>query len=175
MNPQADSNTTMQSSTKTPMKARVGFDGILAGTFGAMTLLLWFLIVDLIEGKPLYMPDALANLFLGVQEGLQTPGMHQTTLEIIWGNIWIHWLVFVALGGVVSWLLGVTERNPNIGFGVVLLITICGALAMGFVTVFTTEVLHLLSWPIVFIGHLLAAAAMTVYFWHRHRHLQFYL
>ena len=66
-------------------------------------------------------------------------------------------------------LLGLAERNPNLGFGILLLFVI---LEFGFIMaalILAEPILGLLAWPAVFIGNLLAASAMAVYFWYQHR------
>jgi lipopolysaccharide export LptBFGC system permease protein LptF len=133
---------------------------------------LWFLIVDLVGGEPLYTPTALANWLVGVKEGSQTPAIPLNAFDVILSYTWVHWLVFVALGGIVSWLISATERNPDLGFGVVLLITILVVAVTGFISVFATQVLHVLTWPAILVGNLLAAAVMATYLWRRHRHLR---
>ncbi len=73
------------------------------------------------------------------------------------------------IGGIVSLLLGLAERNPNLGFGILLLFVI---LEFGFVAVaivVAEPILGLLAWPAVLVGNVLAASAMAGYFWYRHR------
>lgn len=172
MDTQSTPKSRLQSRTQMSKPAQIGTDGILAGVIGAATLALWFLVVDLIDGEPLYTPTILSKLFLRMEGA--SPEFHtlQSPFQIVWGYTWLHGLVFVGLGGLISWLLGATERNPDIGFGVLLFITLLGVLVTGVVAVYATQVLRVLGWPEIFIGNLLAAAAMLVYFWCRHRHLR---
>ena len=65
-------------------------------------------------------------------------------------------------------LLAVAERNPSIGFGVLLLFVV---FEFGFTVtamLFAAPVLKALTWPAVLVANLLAAAAMGGYFWLRH-------
>jgi hypothetical protein len=172
MNPQSISTSPTPSRKPTSRRAQIGFDGILAGVIGAVTLALWFLIIDLIGGKPLYTPSILAKLFLGtVGTSPASPDL-QRSFEIVWSYTWWHGLVFVALGSGISWLLGVSEQNPKMGFGVMLLMTLLFVVVTGVVAIYSTQVLHVLSWPVIMIGNVLAAIAMSIYFWRRHRHLR---
>ena len=66
---------------------------------------------------------------------------------------------------------GLVERNPNLGFGVIIFATF---FEFGFLLacmVFAEPVLHVLAWSEVLIGNLLAAAAMAIVFWRRHPRL----
>jgi O-antigen/teichoic acid export membrane protein len=84
---------------------------------------------------------------------------------------WIHGLVFCAIGGFASRLLGLAERNPNLGFGILLLFVV---LEVGFVMaafVLAEPLLHKLAWQAILVGNLLAAAAMAGYFRRRHPNL----
>lgn len=81
---------------------------------------------------------------------------------------WVHGLVFTVIGWLASWLLGIAERNPQIGFGILLFFVV---FEFGFISVchvLAEPVLHALSWPAVVIGNLLAAVAMGTYFWRHH-------
>jgi len=84
---------------------------------------------------------------------------------------WVHMLVFAALGGIASRLLGMVERNPSWGFGLLLFAVV---FEFGFVAaalVFAAPVLRLIPWPSVLVANLLAAGAMSAYFWRRHPRL----
>ncbi|MEE8115229.1 MAG: hypothetical protein V3T23_12860 [Nitrososphaerales archaeon] len=73
------------------------------------------------------------------------------------------------IGGIVSLLLGLAERNPNLGFGILLLFVI---LEFGFIMaalILAERILGLLAWPAVLVGNLLTASALSGYFWYRHR------
>jgi len=80
-------------------------------------------------------------------------------------------MVFVVIGGIVSYFLRLAEKNPNLGFGIVLLFVVLEFGFLGAVFVFAEPILHVLAWPSVFIGNLLAAAGMVGYFWLHHPNL----
>jgi len=84
---------------------------------------------------------------------------------------WLHLLVFCIIGGVASYLLSIAERNPNYGFGVVLLFALfeCGFVFLS--QTFAESALDALAWPAVLMGNLLAAAAMAAVLWRRHPRL----
>ena len=146
-------------------------EGIAAGTLGAVTIAVWFLILDLIMGRPLFTPTVLGTaLFRGMGE-IPSPESFVVSVDAVVGFTFVHWLVFAAVGCIASRLLGLAERNANIGFGILLLFVGFEFGFIGAATVFARPVLQALAWPTVLLGNLLAAVAMGLYFWRRHPHM----
>lgn len=146
-------------------------EGITAGILGAAAIAIWFLILDTINGRPLYTPTVLGTALFRSGEGLSSPQSLPISLEMVLMYTWVHGLVFCVIGGAASWLLGLAEDNPNIGFGILLLFVV---LEFGFllaVSVFAQPVLGALAWPAVLVGNLLAAVGMVAYLRHRHPNL----
>jgi hypothetical protein len=147
--------------------SRLFQEGIVAGVIGAVTVALWFLVVDVAHGRPFYTPSVLGTaLFhrgaLGALEAVPV------SLDMVLMFTWVHGLAFAALGGIAALLLGMAEEHPSVGFGVLLLFVV---LEFGFTVtamVFAAPVLKVLTWPAVLVANLLAAAAMGAYFWLRH-------
>ena len=146
-------------------------EGIVAGIIGASTVAIWYLILDTIEGRPFYTPTLLGTAFFKPGAGLTAPGPLPPSLELVVVFTWVHGLVFCVIGGVAAWLLAMAERNPNLGFGIVVFAVI---FEFGFLVVtmlFAEVILEKLAWHSILIGNLLAGAAMAAYFWRRHRNL----
>lgn len=143
-------------------------DGIVAGIIGAATIAVWFLILDTINGRPLYTPTVLGTALFQGRERLASPVAPPISLEMVLMYTWVHGLAFCVIGGFASWLLALAEKNPTLGFGILLLFVV---LEFGFLMaafVFAETVLHKLAWESVLVGNFLAAAAMAGYFRHRH-------
>jgi hypothetical protein len=85
---------------------------------------------------------------------------------------WVHGLVFCVVGGIIAWLLSVAERQPNAGFGILLLFVVFEFGFLAVTLLFAEPVLHALTWPAILVGNLLAAAAMGTYFRSRHPDLR---
>lgn len=146
--------------------------GIVAGTLGAGTIALWFLVLDSINGRPLYTPMLLGTALFRSAAGIDSPGGLQVSFDIVLAFTWVHLLVFVVIGGMASHLLAAAERRPDLGFGVVILFVV---FEFGFIAIammFAEPVLHALAWPAILMGNTLAAAVMAVYLWHRHPNLE---
>ncbi len=146
-------------------------EGIVAGIVGAATIAIWFLILDTINGQPLYTPTVLGTALFRRAEGLASPESLPVSFDMALMYTWIHGLVFCVIGGLASRLLALAEQKPNLGFGILLFFVVLG---FGFVVaafVFAEPVLHALAWPAVLLGNLLSAATMGGYLWHRHPNL----
>ncbi len=147
-------------------------EGIVAGVIGAATIAIWFLLLDTINGRPLYTPTVLGSALFRRGEGLATPETLSVSFEMVLMYTWIHGLIFAFLGGLASRLLRLAERNPNLGFGILLLFVVFEFGFLLVATLFEEGILRALSWQAILIGNLLAAAAMAGYFWRRHPDLE---
>jgi hypothetical protein len=152
-----------------PLPLTVYLEGIRAGLVGASIIALWFLVVDTIAGRPFYTPALLGEaLFRGGEAGAAAA---KPSLEMVAGFTWVHYLVFMLIGVGAARLMALAERNPNLGFGIVLFFAV---FEFGFLLasmVFAEGVLEQLAWPAVLIGNLLAAAGMAWILWRGHRQL----
>src|SRR5262245_12414039 len=152
-------------------KSAVYGERMVAGLLGAATVALWFLIVDTLNGRPLYTPTVLGTAVFRAGAGLDHPQTLPISFEMVMLFTWVHALVFAAVGGIAARLLAFAEHTANVGFGIVLLFVV---FEFGFVAVtmiFAENVLSSLAWPAVLVGNLLAAAVMGAYFWRRHPNL----
>src|SRR5262249_3001343 len=139
-------------------------EGIVAGVIGAAVIALWFLLIDTVNGRPLYTPTVLGTALFSGGAGLNAPENLAINLEAVLMFTWVHGLVFIVIGGIASRLLGIAEHNPNVGFGILLLFVV---FEFGFVAVnlaFADAVLQALSWQAVFLGELLAASSFALCF-----------
>jgi hypothetical protein len=146
-------------------------DGIIAGTVGAATIALWFLILDTLKGRPFYTPSVLGSVLFRPGVPLPDPERVRVSFELVLVYTWVHWLVFCVIGGAASLLLGAAERRPEAGFGILLLFAV---FEFGFLVgamLFAEVILRVLAWQQILIGNLLAAAAMGGFFWRRHPNL----
>jgi hypothetical protein len=151
--------------------AAVYTEGLLAGVVGAATIAGWFLLLDSIAGRPFYTPSLLGTALVRGGAAIAAPEALPVNMEMVINFTWMHLLAFMVIGLAASKLLEQAERDPNVGFGILLLFVV---FEFGFIAVFEVvagEVLHAISWPSILIGNLLAAAAMGLVFWRRHPRL----
>lgn len=146
--------------------ADVLLDGLFTGMIGALAVALWFLVLDLFAGRPLYTPALLGTVLL---HGISALGGAITIapLEVATYTA-VHFVAFIAVGLAFSYLMNLLEKFP-IMFFVILVLFVC--LQVGF---FALDVVmgaqltgKLQAWTIV-IANLLAAGGMALYQWWRH-------
>jgi hypothetical protein len=142
--------------------------GIVSGVLGAATIAIWFFLVDILSERPFYTPNVLGTALFRGGAGLDQPQSLPISLEMVLVYTWVHGLVFCAIGGAVSKLIELAERNVNAGFGILLLFVIFEFGFVGAALIFAQPILRALAWPSVLIGNLLAAGVMAVYFWRHH-------
>jgi hypothetical protein len=147
-------------------------EGMIAGLLGALTVAVWFLVLDTLSGRPLHTPTVLGTALFRRGAGLTSPDTLAVSLEMVAMFTWVHVLVFAALGVIAARLLELAEGNPRLGFGVVLLFVF---FQFGFTLaamLLAASVLQALAWPAIFVANLLAATTMALYFRHRHATMQ---
>ena len=147
-------------------------DGIIAGIVGALTVALWFLVVDTIAGRPLSTPTLLGIAFFQHGESLTSPANLKVSLDIVFKYSVFHWVAFTVMGVIASFCLRRAIHEMHLGFGVLLFFVLFIVFEFGFrlvrATLFSQQVE--LAWAKVLIGNLLASAAIGVYLLRRHWH-----
>lgn len=149
----------------------VYIEGIIAGAIGAGILAIWFLIIDTVNGRPLYTPTLLGSALFRSNHAVWELQTIPVSVEITLMYTWVHLLVFAVLGGLASRLLLYAESHSNLGFAIILLFVV---FEFGFVSVAflaAEPILGLLAWPAVLAGNLLSAAGMAGYLFYRHRNM----
>jgi hypothetical protein len=152
--------------------SKVYQEGIVAGVLGAGTIALWFLIIDTIQGRPLYTPTVLGTAFFGGGDGLESPRTLAPAAQMVMVFTWVHFLAFAVMGGIASRLLAVAERRPNFAFGIILLFVVFGCVFIGAVLTIESRILDAIGWVSIVVGNLFAAVVMGGYFWRRHPDLE---
>ena len=156
---------------RTPVPLSVYLEGIRAGLVGASIIAVWFLLVDTLAGRPFYTPAVLGQALFHGEASIQGGGPIEPSLEMVAGFTWVHYLVFMLIGVGAARLMALAERDPNLGFGIVLFFAV---FEFGFLLasmVLADSVMQRLAWPAVVVGNLLAAVGMCWVLWHAHRQL----
>jgi hypothetical protein len=147
---------------------RVYQEGTVAGLLGGLAVAAWFLIVDLVHGRPLYTPTVLGQALFGRGAWPAPVETLPPSIEMVAMFTGVHLLVFAVLGVVVARLIATAEEHPSLGFGFVLLFVILEACFTAAAMIVAAPVLRALTWPAILVANLLAAAVMAAYFWLRH-------
>ncbi|MBI2218393.1 MAG: hypothetical protein HYU51_13960 [Candidatus Rokubacteria bacterium] len=151
--------------------ATIATDGIVAGVIAALAVAVWFLVLDTLAGRPFHTPTVLGTALFRRGAGLESPETLPISLEMVGMFTWVHALVFIALGGVASFLLSAVERRPSLGFGLLLLFVMFQAGFTVAAVVVTPQVITIIGWIPILAANLLAASSMAAYLGWRHRDL----
>jgi len=143
-------------------------EGIVAGLIGAAVVALWFFVYDLARGRPFHTPSLLGAF---VFYGADTPAPAEPALGAILGYTVLHGLAFIAFGVIAASLMAVSEREPALFVGFIILFACFEAFFFAMVQVFGLSKTGELTWWSVLIGNLLASVAMLWYFFRLHRAL----
>ena len=146
-------------------------EGIRAGLIGAITIALWFALLDGLAGRWFFTPTLLGTVIFRGGSGLDDPSTLAPSFEMVLSFTWIHMLVFLLIGMTAGRLLLLAEDDSHMGFGILLLFFVFEFGFLGACMLFAEPVLQALAWPAIAIGNLLAALAMAATFWRGHRSL----
>ena len=143
-------------------------EGVVAGLIGASVVAVWFLCFDVARGRPFLTPGLLgAAVFQGVGDPV---GLRITAGPVI-GYTILHGLAFVAFGVVAASVMAVSEREPALFVGFVILFACFEVFFFGVVGALGKSMLGVLVWWAILIGNLLASVAMLWYLFRAHRAL----
>lgn len=137
-------------------------DGLVAGLIGAGSVAVWFLLVDIFAGKPLFTPAVIGSAaFFGLRDPVElVVSMQPVLLYSV-----VHIFAFAVVGIIASTMLAETERDPHLSW---LLVEFFVVLEFGFyavVALLFTPLLAALAWVNVAVGNLIAAVTMGYYLW----------
>ena len=143
-------------------------EGIVAGLIGAAIVAVWFFVFDLARGRPFLTPGVLGAL---VFHGVDSPTGLSPSLGAVLGYTVIHGLAFVAFGVVAATMMAMSEREPALFIGFIVLFACFEAFFFGVLGAFGQSIQGALVWWAVLVGNLLASLGMLWYLFRAHRAL----
>ena len=138
-------------------------EGLIAGVLGATAVAVWFFVVDLIGGRPLFTPNVLGEGLLSVFG--RSP--ESRAVNII-GYTIFHYAAFTLVGMLAVVLVHTGERIPSVLAGSMILFVAIELGFYGLVALLQQTVLGNLAWYQILAGNLLAALLMGTYLWRSH-------
>lgn len=143
-------------------------EGLVAGAIGATGVAVWFLVLDMVAGQPLFTPSALG----AVLAGDFSSGSSDVHLPWVIGYTVFHVVAFLAVGLLLSFVAHRAEQEPSI-LAVFLLLFVVFELGFYGLTAILAETRlpGALAWYRVAGGNLVAAVLMGSYLWKAHRAL----
>jgi hypothetical protein len=149
------------------MASRPLREGIIAGLIGATSVAIWFLIVDLIAGHPLETP---ATLGAGLMSVLGPERGDSLATQVIFYTIF-HYVAFMVIGIIVAALLGLSERQPSVLAGMLILFVAFELGFYGIVTLLAHSSMPAgMAWYQIGAANIVAALVMGLYLRRAHPH-----
>ncbi len=149
--------------------SRIVREGIVGGLAAGIAVALWFLVVDLVQGRPFFTPSALGSVFfLGATDLAEV----QVSFWVALAYTPLHFAVFGLVGTAASALASEAESQPPILIGAALLFITFEAFFMGVMAVVAEFLLGPLAWWSIAIGNFLAVGVLVGYLWKAHPQLR---
>ena len=145
-------------------------DGVIAGLIGAVTIAVWFFILDSVAGRPFYTPWTLGRLLLSPFGAV--PPVEDAVTCVIFYTVF-HFVAFMIVGLAVSVVVAAARREPSVLFAFVILFVMWEVGTYGVVALLEVgTLLGPTAWLQIMVSNLLAAAAMALYFVKKHPELR---
>ena len=144
---------------------RILWEGMVTGLIGAVSVAVWFLIVDGAAGRPFYTPAVLGS---AATLGLRDPTTVVITLQSVGAYTAFHVLAFFAVGIVAALLAEEAEKSLNVLWLVAEFFIVFEFGFYSVVALVFTPLLAQLAWINVAVGNLIAAVGMGYYLWRAH-------
>ncbi len=144
-------------------------EGLVAGLAGAVAVMVWFLALDLVQGRLLFTPGALGSaLFFGARGEAEVVIAFETVL----GYTGIHLAAFMLAGLLASALTEAARREPPLLLGLVLFFVTLEVLFIGLIVIMASWLLDAMPWRTIVAGNLIAAIVMGGYLLYEHPELR---
>ncbi|HLV27460.1 MAG TPA: hypothetical protein VKZ41_14225 [Gemmatimonadales bacterium] len=144
-------------------------EGTIAGVLGALGVSVWFLIIDTVAGVPLLTPATLGEAFLSLFGAAQ-----ETDGKALYVGLYtiVHFAAFIALGIVAAAVVRLSEREPSVLAGALILFVAIQVMFYGISAMLANpRLIGALAWYQVGLANLVAAGLMGMYLWRRHPQL----
>jgi len=133
--------------------------GAIAGSFGAGTLALWFLVVDALMRTPMWSPSLMGDIVL---KGAQPAAGASVDLGLVAGFSLVHFALFTAFGIAVTWALRLIRTRPFSLLGVAFIaVALHGSFVVADLVLFP-GLGDALGWIFVGAGNVAAAVSMAL-------------
>lgn len=145
------------------------FHGLTTGLVGAVSVALWFLLLDLRSAHPFSTPAALGSAILLNAQG---PADVRLNAGVILAYSFLHVAVFVLVGIVFAWLAGRAQRGRDFWLRVAVVLVLVEGLFYGTVVPLAGWVLEMLGVAPILGANVLAVIVMSIWIWQRRPGLQ---
>jgi hypothetical protein len=139
-------------------------EGFIAGLIGATSVAVWFLIVDLIAGRPLFTPSVLGEALMNVLG----PNRGEGPLEHVILYTVFHYGVFVLFGIIAVAIIHASDGEPSLMGGFLILFVVFEVGIYFFVLLLDRSLLGTIAWYQIGAANILAALLMGRYLLQTH-------
>ena len=139
---------------------RVIREGVVAGLIGATVVAVWFFIIDLIAGHPLFTPQALGQALMTALPG---PSRGEGALQVIMLYTVFHYAAFFVLGMIAVGIIHASEREPSVLAGFLILFVAFEVGFYLFIMLIQRSLLGNIAWYQIGVANVLAAVFMGRY------------
>jgi hypothetical protein len=144
---------------------RVAVEAVVSGLLAAVGVALWFLVLDLLQGRPFFTPAAIGSALLHGARGVESVVIDTNTVLLY---SFVHFAAFGLVGVAAAALVNAAEDQPPLILGIVLLFVTFEALFIGFVAIAAGWLMGALQWWAVAAANVIAAALVGGYLARRH-------
>jgi hypothetical protein len=140
-------------------------EGTDVGLLGAVTIAVFFLLLDTLQGRPFYTPNVLGQIMI---LGQVRPDPTQLDFGSILIYTVVHFSVFALFGIFVTELVHLAMRESIFLFALMMLFVVFELAFYAFTYVFFAATRELFPWWQILLANLLASAVMGGYLWWKH-------
>lgn len=144
-------------------------EGLIAGMLGALSVAVWFLVVDLAAGRPLFTPSMLGQILL---LGRSTPDTTAIDSGAVALYTVFHLLAFAVFGMGVVKLVHLAINVAVVRFGLLMLFVVFEVFFWAFTHIFFQSTQELFPQRSILVANTIAAVVMAIYLWNRHPSLR---
>lgn len=144
-------------------------EGVVAGLLGAFAVALWFLLLDLAAGRPLFTPSVLGQILL---LGRATPVTGTVDAGAVALYTAFHFVAFILFAMAVVKLVHLAINVAIVRFGLLMLFVVFEVFFLAFTYIFFANTRGLFPRGTILAANTIAAVVMTAYLWQRHPSLK---
>lgn len=144
-------------------------EGVITGAIGAIAVAVWFLITDVLQGRPLSTPSVLGQVML---YGNGTPTVSPFATGPVIAYTLLHFGVFALFGVLVTHLVHLAMYSPLARFALMMLAVVFEVFFFVVTFALFTGTSNLFPWWSVLAANTLSLVAMGYYLRIRHPGLQ---
>lgn len=136
--------------------------GFIAGSIGAISVIIWFSIVDLIAGQSFFTPAALGSaVFLGLQDS----SMITISVLPVLGYTVIHCFAFFVVATITAYIFRQAEKNQHVLWYALEFFIILEVGFYSLVGLLFTPLLAEFAWINIAVGNIISSVTMGIYFY----------